>query len=126
MFCEQHSRFASPNENSRKYSERISFLDDLNSENSWKNDHVQHTHSQSQSHSRNSQTNAGRSGAKRVTHSAMARPKSNVSEMAPNFSHSRISQVVDDYETLKHLRSKSISPTRSQLLNEIAVAKGCM
>lgn len=122
VFCEQHSRFSSPHR--KGYTERISFVDDLNSENSWKNDHIQHNYSQSQSHSRNSQVNPVSSSGK--LHSAMARPKSNVSEMAPNCPHSRISQVVDDYETLKHLRSKSISPTRSQLLNEIAVAKGCM
>lgn len=99
-------------ETKRNVTERISFADDGNSINSWQLEYD------------GSITCRRRENRSRLS-SATSRPRTSRPQSSCRKQQSRLSNVHDDYEllnSLKNCRSKSISPTRSQL-NEIKYQK---
>lgn len=91
-------------ETKRNITERISFADDGNSISSWQMEYGSITCRKNVNPSRLS--------------SAPSRPRTSRTESRCRKEHSRLSNVQDDYDllnSLKNFRSKSISPTRSQI-----------
>lgn len=94
-------------ETKRNITEHISFADDGNSISSWQLEYGSITCRKKDNHSR-------------LSSSAASRPRTSRAESRSLKQQSRMSNVNDDYEllnSLKNCRSKSISPTRSQLEN---------
>lgn len=94
-------------ETKRNITEHISFADDGNSISSWQLEYGSITCRKRDDNSRNSRLS-----------SATSRPRTSRTESRSHKQQSRVSNIHDDYEllnSLKNYRSKSISPTRSQV-----------